>query len=261
MTTQDFITELFCIVDDRMAGVYRHPQAMLWPSETVTLGLLFALKGVGTRQFHRWIARDCTDLFPDLPHRTRLFRLLRTHQDWTDLFLASPSLLGVIDSYGIEMIHPVREGRSLRQRGRKGRSNSRWIVGGKLGLVLNHLGLVCAWECDTANVSDIRFQHLAARFEEEMVVLGDTAFHASTGDPSNLKLCRRGEWNDRMLVETVLSMLTVVCHLKKVTHRAWSCFRARLAFTMAVFNVLAQWDGLRADENGKVHLSIARFSL
>ena len=29
-------------------------------------------------------------------------------------------------------------------------------------------------------------------------------------DPSNLKLCQRGEWQDRMLVETVLSMLTLV---------------------------------------------------
>jgi hypothetical protein len=25
MTSQDFVTELFCIVDDRMAGVSRHP--------------------------------------------------------------------------------------------------------------------------------------------------------------------------------------------------------------------------------------------
>jgi len=36
------------------------------------------------------------------------------------------------------------------------------------------------------------------------------------GDPANLKLCRRGEWNDRILVKTVLSMLTLVSHFKKV---------------------------------------------
>jgi hypothetical protein len=40
-----------------------------------------------------------------------------------------------------------------------------------------------------------------------------------------------------MLVETVLSMLTLVCHLKKVMHRGWEYFQARLAFTMAAFNV------------------------
>jgi hypothetical protein len=46
-----------------------------------------------------------------------------------------------------------------------------------------------------------------------------TAFHAAEGDPSNLKLCQRGEWQDRMLVETVLAMLTLVCHCKRVMHR------------------------------------------
>src|SRR5437660_11026957 len=34
--------------------------------------------------------------------------------------------------------------------------------------------------------------------------LSDTAFHATEGDPSNLQLCQRGEWEDRVLVETVL---------------------------------------------------------
>jgi hypothetical protein len=39
------------------------------------------------------------------------------------------------------------------------------------------------------------------------------------GGPSNLKLCPRGEWQDRIIIETVLSMLTLVCHFKKVMHR------------------------------------------
>jgi len=30
---------------------------------------------------------------------------------------------------------------------------------------------------------------------------------------------------------------------------------------MAAFTILAQWNGLEADENGVVHLSIADFSL
>jgi len=91
--------------------------------------------------------------------------------------------------------------------------------------------------------------------------LSDTAFHAAEGDPANLKLCQRGEWEDRMLVETVLSMLTIVCHLKKVMHRGWAYFYARLAFTMAAFNVLIQWHGFRPNLSGFVPLSIAEFSL
>ena len=65
----------------------------------------------------------------------------------------------------------------------------------------------------------------------------------------------------RMLAETVLSMLTLVCHLKKVMHRGWAYFQARLAFTMAAFNVLVQWHGLRPYASGFVPLSIAEFSL
>jgi len=37
---------------------------------------------------------------------------LQAHQDWTRTFLAAPTVLGVIDTYGIELIHPMREGRS-----------------------------------------------------------------------------------------------------------------------------------------------------
>jgi len=65
------------------------------------------------------------------------------------------------------------------------------------------------------------------------IVLSDSAFHAAEGDPTNLKLCQRGEWQDRMLVETVLSMLTLVSHFKKAMPRVWAYFRARLAFAMA----------------------------
>src|SRR5881409_2506991 len=218
MTTIDFISALFCQVDDHLVGIPKHPEAHLWPSEVVTLGLLHALKGGSNRAFYRWLTRDYRALFPHLPERTRLFRLFRTHQDWTQVFLAAPTVLGGIDTYGIELIHPMREGRSPQQIGRKGLSNHRWIVGGKLCLLLNQWGLVVAWACDTANVADNTFQWLIREFEECMIVLSDTGFHAAEGDPSNLKLCQRGEWEDRMLVETVLSMLTLVCHVRSEEH-------------------------------------------
>lgn len=261
MTTKDFITELFCQVDDQMEDVPKHPQARLYPSEVVTLALLFALKGVGNRPFYRWIEHDWRPLFPNLPTRTRLFRLFKAHQDWADRFLAQPSLLGVADSYGIELIHPVREGRSPAQIGKKGLSCRRWIVGGKLAFVLNHLGYIVGWDCSTANTHDKHFRALIEQFDGEMVILSDTGFHAAEGDPPNLKVCKKGNWNVRMLVETVLSMLTTVCHFKKVGHRVWAYFEARLAFTMALFNLLVQWYPPDIDQNGTVHLSIAEFSL
>ncbi|MFN8482684.1 MAG: transposase [Anaerolineae bacterium] len=261
MSTEDFIIELFCRVDDAMPTIRKHSQASLYPSEIVTLGLLFALKGVGNRAFYRWLARDWRPWFPKLPERTRLFRLLKTHHAWTTFFLAQPTVLGVADSYGIELLHPIREGRSRHQIGKKGVSNKRWIVGGKLAFVLNQLGLIVAWDCATANVHDTTFQALIAPYDEVMIVLTDYGFHAQAGDPPNMKVCQRGEWNVRMVIETVLSMLTTVCHFKKVAHRIWDYFEARLAWTMAAFNVLVQWHGLTPDDDGFVHLSIAEFSL
>lgn len=271
MTTQDFIIELFCRVDDKMSQVQKHAQANLYPSELVTIGLLFAIKGVGNRPFYRWLRRDYRPLFPKLPERTRLFRLLALHQEWTEHFLAEPTVLGVADSYGIELIHPRRQGRSDKQIGKKGISNQRWIVGGKLGFVLNQWGLVSSWMPAAANMHDTVFHPMIAQFvhpateeqEEsvEMIVLADTHFHAKEGDPPNLKLCKRGQWNVRMLVETVLSMLTNVCHIKKVSHRVWVYFGARLAFVIAAFNLLVQWHGLRPDEEGFIRLSIAQFGL
>ena len=146
MTTEDFITQLFCRVDDKLTTSdqnHKHSQAKLYPSEVVTLALLYVLKGcarsnrrlrlTGQRAFWRWLIRDYRKLFPKLPHRTRLFRLFNSHSHHLKHFLAEPSLLGVIDSYGIELLHPIREGRSPKQIGKKGKSNHRWIVGGKHG--------------------------------------------------------------------------------------------------------------------------------
>ena len=64
-----------------------------------------------------------------------------------------------------------------------------------------------------------------------------------------------------MVIETIFSMLTRVCHLKRVGHRCWDYFKTRLAFTMAMFNLLVQWEGLPLDDDGFVPLSIAQFTL
>src|SRR5262245_42488853 len=125
MTTVELITALFYEVDEQLRTLPKHPEAHLWPREVVTLGRLHALKGVGHRPCSRWLTRDSRALFPRLPERTRLLRLLKTPQDWTKGFWAAPTVLGVIDTYGIELLHPIREGRSLQQIGRKGLSNHR----------------------------------------------------------------------------------------------------------------------------------------
>ena len=261
MSTDDFITALFVRVDTVMADLPKHPDAHVYPSEIVTLALLFALKGVGPRAFYRWLHNNYRAWFPGLPERTRLFRLVAAHADWAEYFLAQPTTLGVADTYGIELRHPWREDRADRQIGGKGLSNHRWIVGAKLAYLVNQYGLIVARDYAAANAPDNAFRDLIADFQHEMVVLTDTAFHAASGDPPNQKVCKRGTWNVRMVVETVLSMLTTVVRFKKLSHRTWAGLHARLAYTMALFNILVQWDGLSVDADQNIHLSIAQFTL
>ena len=79
MSIEDIVIGLYLRVDSVMASMPKHPQAELYPSELVTLGLLFALRGDRQRRFYRWLANNYHAWFPRLPERTRLFRLLATH--------------------------------------------------------------------------------------------------------------------------------------------------------------------------------------
>ena len=78
MSTLDFITQLFCRVDDKMQDVPKHSQASLHPSEVVTLALLFAIKGVGTRAFYRWISNKVVTDTSELSFLSCLSALARS---------------------------------------------------------------------------------------------------------------------------------------------------------------------------------------
>ncbi len=107
MTAEDIIIHIFWVVDEQMKEAQHVPQTHLYPSEIVTIGLLFALKGGHFRAFYRWLQRDYAALFAGLPDRTNLQRLLKTHQHHCDSLLAQSSVLTVTDSYPIELIFPI----------------------------------------------------------------------------------------------------------------------------------------------------------
>jgi hypothetical protein len=181
----------------------------------------------------------------------------------TAQFLAELTIFGVIDSYGIELCHPIRQiHQPHRNRiGKKGYASWRWIVGGKLCVLTNKFGLITDWQVRTSNVSDTEFLPLVEAVREKMIVLADNGFRRRTGQPENPKICRRGECNDRMLIETIFSLLSQVCRLKHLRQRVWAYFEMRLAYTVAMFNLLQQWNGLNFDKDGVLHLSLAEFSL
>ena len=58
MTTVELITALFHEVDEPIGAIPKPPEAHLWPSAVVTLGLLHALKGGGNQPCYRWLTRD-----------------------------------------------------------------------------------------------------------------------------------------------------------------------------------------------------------
>lgn len=261
MTTEDIIIHIFCDVDDHLPDIKKHTQAKLYPSERVTIGILFALKGGYFRAFYRWLNRDFCALFGGLPSRTRLLRLLKTHQDWCSATLAEPSFFTVIDTYPIELLFPIREGRSNQQVGNLSLDKGRWFIGIKRCWLLNEQGQVVAWDWNRANTPDKAFHYLVEPFVGETIVLADFGFRDAEGVPENLKRCPKGAWNERMMIETALSMVTVVCDLKRIRHRRTAYIQARLAFVTAMFNVLLALFHKFHPEALVYQISIAEFSL
>jgi hypothetical protein len=244
-----------------MQDSQKHGNAGLYPSEVVTIGILFALKGGRFRAFYRWLKRDYDALFGELPDRTCLQRQLRDQQKWCDRFLETPSFFTVGDSFPIELLFPIREGRSDKQVGKKNKDKGRWSIGIKLCWILNHLGRVVGWKWLPMNAHDQQFNDEIEALDGRTITLTDLGFRCKEGIPDNLKLCEKGTWNERMIVETAFSMLTVVCHAKKIFHRAAEYIEARMAYTMAMFNVLlALFHELHPDAPPH-KMSIAEFSL
>jgi hypothetical protein len=219
MPTDEIIIRLFCMVDDELGSVNKRSDAHLYTSEIVTIGLLFSLKGGCFRAFYRWLNKNYGAYFPKLPERSRLARLLRDYAEQAFDFLADPSFFTVVDTYGIELIHPRREGRSKRQIGKKGKSNGRWIVGIKLAWLINDDGEVVDWSWDTANEADNIFRPLASAYDGETIALADQGLWAKDTPAQNIKCCERGTWNERFTIETNLSWVTELFHPKKLYHR------------------------------------------
>jgi hypothetical protein len=226
----------------------------LYPSEVVTLGLLHALRGGGFRAFDRWVNKELSSLFPRLPKQSRLFRLLCKYRHLAQRFMAQETALGVCDTLGIESLHPRREGRCEWHYARKGKCNGRWIVGAKFFVLLNSWGQIVRWNRCPANYHDTIFHCVIEDFEDKMVVVADSGFQTKKGDPSNLKLCARGKWNERMLIETAFSLFEGVMNLKKLDRRLAHALSTHLAYAAAIYNICIQW-------TESTHLSLKNFAL
>lgn len=243
MPTDEIISRLFLIGDERLGDSKQRPDALLYASEIVTIGMLFALTGGRYRAFYRWVAANDGAWFPSLPEVSRLHRFRRDHDELADRFLAAPTVFTVLDTFGIELLHPRREGRSKQQLGRTGISNGRWIVGATLAWRSNARGAVVDGDWDTANVPDTVFRATGLRYNGQTITRGDLGFRA-TGEPaSNLKGCARGTWSERFTIETDCSWLTELIHAKKMDHRVREHLVARFRSMAALVNCVLRIAG------------------
>jgi len=167
-------------------------------------------------------------------------------------FLGSKTFYGILDSIGIEIIHPIRENRSEQSKkvSKKGVSNHRWIVGRKVVTTINQRYEVVKVSDDTDNVSDTAFDE--EHKDTAAIVLTDLGFKKKEGTPENFKICRKGTWNERMEVETLFSLWTRICNMKKSFHRTVQGFKAKISYLAAVTNII-----LRKNEE----LGFARLSM
>jgi len=263
MTTEDIIIHIFCLVATSLPDIPRHSQAKLYPSELVTVGILFSLKGGFFRAFYRWLERDYGDWlgYGTLPERSRLQRLLKTHKYWCNLLMADPTFFIVIDSYPIELLFPIREGRSEQQVGKKVRDKGRWSIGIKLCWLAQHFCRVVAWDWATMNVYDKHFNPFVEPLIGQTIVLANYSFRDQEGVPENMKICKKGTWNERMCVETAFSLVTVICDLKRIRHRSSEYIQSRLSYASAMFNVLLDLFHFIHPDADPHQMSIAEFSL
>jgi hypothetical protein len=99
MTTEDIIIHIFYEVDSSLLRLFKEGHEKLYPSEVITIGILFTLKGGYFRAFYRWLKRDWDSLFGRLLHRTTLQRELRDQHLHPDYLLAQPSVVNVPPSF------------------------------------------------------------------------------------------------------------------------------------------------------------------
>jgi hypothetical protein len=252
---EDIIIGIYCAISDVLGDKdFRHPQGRIWLSEIVLIGVLWALKGGGFLGFYRWFTRR--ELLP-LPERSRLQKLLKAHAQTCKEFLAKPTFFNSMDTFGIEIIRPIREGRSTQSAAvsRKGKSGHRWIIGRKICVRINEHGEIVLFDDDTANVCDQIFNHLAE--DPHSLTLADQGFRCAKGIPDTMKICARGQWNERMMVETLFSLWERICNAKRIFVRSVKGFKTRIAYLVAFTNI-----AIRLNKNkGQEPLAFAHYAL
>ena len=124
----------------------------------------------------------------------------------------------------------------------------------KVVAVVSPGGDILEWNLDTSNIHDTHFAWIVEDFNVK--VLSDTGFHSKNGDPENLKICKRGEQNERMVVESVFSLLKRLLGLNQIQAKTRAGFELAVSSIFALFNFLLEMNrrlGLAAKKPSIAH--------
>lgn len=90
------------------------------------------------------------------------------------------------------------------------------------------------------------------------IVLSDGNYKKKDNQtPACLKIVKRGEWNERMIVETFFSLWTRCLNMKHSFHRSVQGFKAKVAYLCALSNLILHLNDLF----GFNHLSMINWEL
>jgi len=156
MSTVEFITALFYEVDEQLRTLRNTPRPTSGPVRWSPWGCSMPSKAWATGVLSLVDTRLSAVVSP-APRAHPALSPLPDPSGLDAVFLAAPTVLGVIDTMASSSSTPCAKAGVPNQIGRKGLSNHRWIVGGKLCLLLNQWGLIVGWACATANVAITTF--------------------------------------------------------------------------------------------------------
>jgi len=128
-------------------------------------------------------------------------------------------------------------------------------VGRKVAVTINQNYEVVKVNDEKDNVCDNTFDE--EHKDAADINLTDQGFKKKVGTPESFKICRKGQWNERMGVETLFSLWTRILNMKKSFHRTKEGFRAKIAYLAALTNIIVG----KNEKLGFAKLSMVQWSL
>ena len=270
---ENFLTSLFCIVDDFCLGFEpewhkrlienkkRRRTSSMYLSEIMTIVIYFHKSGYRTfKQYYNiYVRRFLKHLFPKLLSYNRFIELMTSCVFPMFCFLqglqGKSSGISIIDSTPIKVCHNrrIHSHKVFKNIAKRGKSSTGWFFGFKLHLVINDQGELLAWMLTTGNVDDRKpvrnlcegvfgllvgdKGYLSSKLFKELYELG---LKLITKIKSNMKntlvdLFEKFLLKKRGVIECVNQHLKESCQIEHARHRSRINFMVNLMSGLAAY--------------------------